>query len=81
MKIYCLLENNLPIFFFYRNDHTGMKAKKRVKPIYTSTPWLAVWRTNEPSYVYKQFIIFKQYALPFPWWSKDHSSYDMLLGT
>lgn len=37
MKIYYLLENNSPIFF-YRNDHTGMKAKKRVKPIYPSRP-------------------------------------------
>ena len=37
MKIHCLLENILPIFF-YRNDHTSMKAKKRVKPIYPSRP-------------------------------------------
>ena len=37
-------ENTLPAgkhstnFFFYRNDHTSMKAKKRVKPIYPSRP-------------------------------------------
>ena len=39
-------ENILPTgkqssnFFFNRNDHTSMKAKKRVKPIYPSRPWL-----------------------------------------
>ena len=36
-------ENTLPAGkhytnFFYRNDHTSMKAKKRVKPIYPSRP-------------------------------------------
>ena len=37
MKAYCFQQNNLP-FFFYRNDDTSIKAKKRIRPIYSSRP-------------------------------------------